>query len=391
MEVNIERADRVKNLPPYFFAEIDKMIDRAKEEGVDVISFGIGDPDLPTPDHIVTAMKEAVSDPSTHSYPSYEGLYEFREAVSNWYDERFSVDLDPEAEIVSLIGSKEGLAHFPFCYINKGDLALVPDPSYPVYETAVVMAGGSTVSLPMTPENNFLVDLSEVSEEKLSRAKLLFINYPNNPTGAVANREFFREIVDYARKYEFLVVHDAAYSEIGFDGHKPPSFLEVEGAKEVGIEFGSLSKTFNMTGWRLGWALGNEEMIDALSTIKTNVDSGVFEAIQRAGITALRGDKSCVEKMQEVYKKRRDLLVSGLNDLGWDVRPNKGSFYLWIEIPESYEDSQEFSEDVFKETGVFLTPGIGYGDAGERFVRLALTVTEERIKEALDRLEEFFC
>ncbi len=388
MNIDIDKAQRVKNLPPYLFAEIDKMIERAKENGVDVINFGIGDPDLPTPEHIVESMKQAVMDPTTHSYPSYEGLLEFREAVSNWYHERFSVNVDPEKEVISLIGSKEGLAHFPFCYINSGDLALIPDPSYPVYETAVLLAGGETLKLPLKPENDFLVDLESVNNENLEKAKMIYLNYPNNPTGATADLSFYQQIVDYAHEFDFVVVHDAAYSEIGLDSYQPPSFLEVEGAMDVGVEFGSLSKTFNMTGWRLGWVLGNSEIIDALSTIKTNIDSGVFEAIQRAGITALQGDKNCIKKSVKKYEKRRDLLVQGLRDLGWEIKPNKASFYLWMKIPEEFNDSKEFSQYIFEKTGIFFTPGIGYGDQGKNYIRIALTVSEERIKEALKRLQK---
>lgn len=390
MRIDIDSAKRVKDLPPYLFAEIDEMIEQAKDNGVDVINFGIGDPDLPTPDHIVNAMKEAVMDPATHSYPSYEGMIEYRKAVANWYEERFSVDIDPATEVISLIGSKEGLANFPLCYINPGDLALIPDPSYPVYKTAVLLAGGETISLPLKTENDFLVDLDSVKNEYLNKAKLIYLNYPNNPTGAIADRSFFKKIVDYAQEYNFIVVHDAAYSEIGLDGYQPPSLLEVEGAREVGIEFGSLSKTFNMTGWRIGWVLGNSEIIDTLSTIKTNIDSGVFEAIQRAGITALKGDKTCVDDTISIYEKRRDLLVSGLNKIGWDIEPNIASFYLWMGIPENFSDSKEFSQYIFEKTGVFFTPGIGYGEEGKNYVRIALTVSEDRIKEALKRLEEEF-
>lgn len=390
MKINVERAQRVKNLPPYLFAEIDKMIEKAKDNGVDVINFGVGDPDLPTPDHIVEAMKEAIMDPTTHSYPSYDGMFEFRKAVADWYEERFSVKIDPNSEVISLIGSKEGLAHFPFCYIDSGDLALIPDPSYPVYETSVLLAGGETVNLPLKAENDFLLDLDSIKDEYLNKAKLIYLNYPNNPTGSVANKDFYEKIVEYAHKYNFIIVHDAAYSEIGLDGYKPPSLLEIEGAKNIGIEFGSLSKTFNMTGWRLGWALGDQEIIKALSTIKTNIDSGVFKAIQRAGITALKSDKTCVDETISLYENRRDLLVSGLRKIGWNIEPNKASFYLWLKIPGNFNDSKEFSQYVFEKTGVFFTPGVGYGDEGKNFVRIALTISEERIKEALNRLENEF-
>jgi len=384
----MQQADRIKNLPPYFFAEIDKMINRAKAEGVDVISFGIGDPDQPTPEHIVASMVEAVRDPSTHSYPSYEGLYSYRKAVADWYQERFAVELDPEKEVVSLIGSKEGIAHFPFCYINEGDLALIPDPGYPVYKTAVLLAGGQVEALPLKKENNFLVELDNISKESLERAKLLYINYPNNPTAAMATREFFQKVVKLASRYEIIVAHDSAYSEVYLEEEKPLSFLEIEGAREVGIEFGSLSKSFNMTGWRCGWAVGKEELIESLGRIKTNIDSGIFEAVQKAGITALTSEKTAAAEMRSLYRKRRDRLVTGLKDLGWEVSPNQASFYIWAEVPSAYQNGEEFSRKVFQETGVFFTPGIGYGQQGDKYVRLALTVSRERTEEALERLAE---
>ncbi|MBF8436636.1 LL-diaminopimelate aminotransferase [Halanaerobiaceae bacterium Z-7014] len=383
----MEEAKRVKNLPPYLFAEIDKMINKAKENGVDVISFGIGDPDQPTPNYIVDSMIEAVQDPSTHSYPSYEGLYEYRDAVTNWYNERFSVDLDPDTEVISLIGSKEGIAHLPFCYINQDDYALVPDPGYPVYNTASLLAGGKVEKLPLKKENNFLVDLDSVDEEILKKAKLLFLNYPNNPTAATANEDFFKEMISYAKKYDFIIAHDSAYSEIYYEDNKPLSFLEVEGARDVGIEFGSLSKSFNMTGWRVGWAVGNEKIIDALGRIKTNIDSGIFEAIQKSAITALNGNGSAIESTCDIYKNRRNKIVDGLNELGWNINKNTATFYIWAEIPDSYSTGEEFSKKVFEETGVFFTPGIGYGDEGNKYVRIALTVNESRIEEALERLK----
>ncbi len=382
----MQQADRIKNLPPYLFAEIDKMINKAKQEGVDVISFGVGDPDQPTPEHIVESMIEAVRDPSTHSYPSYEGLLSYREAVADWYQKRFGVELDPEDEVVSLIGSKEGIAHFPFCYINPGDLALIPDPGYPVYKTAVLLAGGEVEMLPLKKENNYLVELDEISPANLKRAKLLYLNYPNNPTAALATREFFQRVVALAKEYDFIVAHDSAYSEVYLEEEKPLSFLEIAGAREVGIEFGSLSKSFNMTGWRCGWAVGNENLIESLGRIKTNIDSGIFEAVQKAGITALTSEKTAAEEMRQLYRQRRDRLVAGLQDLGWKVPPNQASFYIWAEVPPACENGEEFSRKVFQETGVFFTPGIGYGQQGDKFVRLALTVSQERTEEALERL-----
>ncbi len=384
----MQQADRIKNLPPYLFAEIDKMINKAKQEGVDVISFGVGDPDRPTPEHIVESMIEAVRDPSTHSYPSYEGLLTYREAVAGWYQKRFGVELDPEDEVVSLIGSKEGIAHFPFCYINPGDLALIPDPGYPVYKTAVLLAGGEVETLPLKKENNYLVELDEISPASLERAKLLYLNYPNNPTAALATREFFQKVVALAKEYDFIVAHDSAYSEVYLEEEKPLSFLEIAGARDIAIEFGSLSKSFNMTGWRCGWAVGNENLIESLGRIKTNIDSGIFEAVQKAGITALTSEKTAAEEMRHLYRQRRDRLVTGLKDLGWKVSPNQASFYIWAEVPPAYENGEEFSRKVFQETGVFFTPGIGYGQQGDKFVRLALTVSQERTEEALERLSD---
>ncbi|MTI61176.1 MAG: LL-diaminopimelate aminotransferase [Firmicutes bacterium] len=383
----MENSDRIRNLPPYLFAEIDKMIAKAKSKGKDVISFGIGDPDLPTPDNIVNKMIESVKDPSTHSYPSYEGLYDYRKAVADWYQDNYEVDLDPDKEVVSLIGSKEGIAHLPFCYINPGDLALVPDPGYPVYKTAVLLAGGEPVMMPLLEENDFLPDLDKISKETADKAKLLYINYPNNPTGAVASEEFYKKIIEFARQHDIIIAHDAAYSEIGLAGYNPPSFIQFEGAKEVGIEFNSLSKPFNMTGWRVGWAVGNENVIEALGRIKTNIDSGIFEAVQYAGIEALKNSKENIARMNEIYTRRRDLLTKGLNDLGWKIKANKASFYIWAKVPRGYS-AADFSTYVFENTGIFFTPGNGYGEYGEGYVRIALTVKEERIKEALQRLKD---
>jgi len=383
----MENSNRIKNLPPYLFAEIDKMINNAKAEGMDVINFGIGDPDQPTPENVVNKMKEAVQDPTTHSYPSYEGLVEFRTAVSRRYKKRFDVELDPATEVVSLIGSKEGIAHLPLCYINPGDYALVPDPGYPVYKTSILLADGNPIMMPLKEENDFLPDLAAISEEDAERAKIMFLNYPNNPTGAMASFEFFEEVIAFAKKYNIIIAHDAAYTDIYLDEEVPHSILEVEGAKEVAIEFNSLSKPYNMTGWRIGWACGKEDVIESLGRLKTNIDSGIFEAIQYAGIEALYNSEDSIKEVTELYKERRDLLVEGLSELGWKVKPNKATFYLWIEVPENITSS-EFSKKLFKKTGVFFTPGIGWGDYGEKYLRIALTVEQERIKEALQRIKE---
>ncbi len=382
----MELAERIHNLPPYLFAEIDRMIEKAKENGIDVISFGIGDPDQPTPDNIVNKMKEAVENPTTHSYPSYEGLYEFRKAVVDWYERKYNIRLDPDKQVVSLIGSKEGIAHLPFCFINNMDKALVPDPGYPVYKTSILLAGGDPVIVPLLKENNFLPDLEAIDEKDAEKAKLFFINYPNNPTGAVADRKFYEKLIDFARKYDIIIAHDAAYSEIGLDNFNPLSFMEIEGARDVGIEFNSLSKPFNMTGWRIGWAIGRMDIIEALGRLKTNIDSGIFEAVQYAGIEALTANDNSIEKINQVYTERRNLIVKGLKELGWQVEKNEASFYLWLKVPDEKLTSQEFSEELFKQTGVFFTPGIGYGKYGEGYLRVALTVNKARINEALDRL-----
>ena len=383
----MENSNRIKNLPPYLFAEIDRMINEAKADGMDVINFGIGDPDQPTPENIVNKMKEAIQDPTTHSYPSYEGLAEFRTAVSRRYEKRFEVDLDPETEVVSLIGSKEGIAHLPLCYINPGDSALVPDPGYPVYKTSILLADGKPIMMPLLEENNFLPDLDNINEEDAEKAKIMYLNYPNNPTGAMASFEFFEKVIDFAKKYNIIIAHDAAYTDIYLDEEVPHSILEVEGAKDVAIEFNSLSKPYNMTGWRIGWACGKEDVIESLGRLKTNIDSGIFEAIQYAGIEALYNSEDSIEEVTNLYRERRDLLVEGLSELGWEVKPNKASFYLWIDVPEDI-DSSEFSKKLFKKTGVFFTPGVGWGDHGENYLRIALTVEIERIKEALQRIEE---
>ncbi len=383
----MENSNRIKNLPPYLFAEIDKMINKAKSEGMDVINFGIGDPDQPTPQNIVNKMREAVQDPTTHSYPSYEGLVEYRKAVSNYYKDRFDVDLEPNTEVVSLIGSKEGIAHLPLCYINPGDCALIPDPGYPVYKTSILLADGNTIMIPLKKENEFLPDLAKIEVESAEKAKIFFLNYPNNPTSAVANLDFFKEVIAFAKKYNIIIAHDAAYTDIYLDKNAPHSILEVEGAKDVAVEFNSLSKPFNMTGWRIGWACGNKDVIESLGRLKTNIDSGIFEAIQYAGIEALSNSKKSIIEMRKLYKKRRDLIVDGLTKLGWNIKANKATFYLWVEVLEDLTSS-EFSKKLFKKTGVFFTPGIGWGDYGENYLRIALTVNSDRIKEAIKRIEE---
>lgn len=378
-------ADRLSKLPPYLFAELDRMKREAKARGMDIISLGIGDPDMPTPPNIVEKLKAAAADPANHQYPSYEGLLEFRVAVTQWYEKRFGVKLDPETEALSLIGSKEGIGHVALAFVEPGDTALIPDPAYPVYQAGTIFAGGQPVYMPLTEENGFLPDLNRIEDSELKRAKILYINYPNNPTAAAAELDFFSRVVDFARRHNILVCHDAAYSEIAFDGYEPHSFLEIDGAKDVGFEFHSLSKTFNMTGWRIGFAVGNSSALAGLGRIKTNLDSGVFQAVQVAGIEALRNSLHTIKQMREVYQKRRDALVSGLRKIGFEFEKPKASFYVWAKVPKGY-GSMEFAARLLNESGVVVTPGVGFGSFGEGFFRMALTVNEERLNEAIWRI-----
>ncbi len=385
--MTVEVAERLKLLPPYLFKELDRLRDEVKASGVDIIDFGVGDPDLPTPAHIIEALKQAVDDPSTHRYPSYSGMNDFRDCVAGWYEKRFGVELDPSSEVIVLIGSKEGIAHIPLAFVNPGDTVLVPSPSYPVYHTGTILAGGESFFMPLLEKNGFLPDLKQIPEEVASSAKLMFINYPNNPTSAVADKQFFEMVVNFARKHDIIVCHDAAYSELAFDGYIPPSFLEVDGAKDVGIEFHSLSKTYNMTGWRLGFAVGNSDIIKALGQVKSNIDSGAFNAIQKAGIVALEGNQDCVSEMCRIYEERRDVLLKGLDEVGLNAAKPKATFYVWCKIPHG-TTSTEFSMKLLKEAGIVTTPGNGFGEPGEGYIRFALTVPKERIEEAIERLRK---
>jgi LL-diaminopimelate aminotransferase len=384
----MELADRLKRLPPYLFAEIDRKKREVRARGVDVIDLGIGDPDLPTPPHIIQALQRAAEDPETHRYPSYEGMLAFRQAVADWYAKRFNVRLDPEQEVLTLIGSKEGTAHMPLAFVNPGDVVLVPDPGYPVYAAGTWFAGGEVHWMPLRRENGFLPDLAAISADAARRAKLMYLNYPNNPTAAVATREFFARVVPFAQSHGILVCHDLMYSEIKFDGYEPPSFLEIDGAREVAVEFHSLSKTYSMTGWRLGFCVGNASAVAGLGKIKTNVDSGVFQAVQYAGIAALTGSEEAVEQYRRTYQKRRDIVVGGLKALGWDVDVPKGTFFVWAPVPGGLE-SRRFATRLLEEVGVVVTPGVGFGPSGEGFYRIALTVAESRLAEAMERLKGF--
>ncbi|MTI84609.1 MAG: LL-diaminopimelate aminotransferase [Firmicutes bacterium] len=387
--MRFEEADRVKNLPAYLFARIEKLIEEKREKGIDVISLGIGDPDMPTPDYIINELKKEADNSANHQYPSSVGMLSYRQAVADWYKNRFGVELDPKSEVVSLVGSKEGIGHISWCYLNPGDVVLVPDPGYPVYAGGAILAGAHPYYMPLKEENNFLPDLSAIPMDVAQKAKMMFINYPNNPTGATADEVFYKEIVAFAKEHNILVCHDAAYSEISFDGYKPISFMQVPGAKEVGIEFHSVSKTFNMTGWRIGWAVGHPDVVDALGRLKSNVDSGQFQAVQYAAIKGLTGPNDFIDKMCGVYQERRDILVDALNEMGWKLAKPKGTFYVWAPVPKGYS-SESFAEAVLDKTGIVITPGTGYGAEGAGYFRIALTVPKDRMLDAVDRLKKSF-
>jgi LL-diaminopimelate aminotransferase len=382
---HVRIAERVRALPPYLFAELDRKIAAKRQSGIDVISLGIGDPDLPTPRHVVEALQEAAEDPTTHQYPSYYGLPAFREAIAKFYARRFYVELDVDTEVLPLIGSKEGVAHLAFAFIDPGDEAFVPDPGYPVYSISVMLAGGRPVSMPLDASNGFQPDFDELTPS--SNTKLLWIDYPSNPTTAVAELPFFERAVAFAREHAILLSHDAAYSEITFDGFVAPSVLQVPGAKDVAIEFGSLSKTYNMTGWRVGFVVGNAEAIRALGTLKTNLDSGIFNALQRAAVAALEGPIDHVEHMRAVYQKRRDVVVSAFQDIGIDVEPPLGSVYVWVPTPRD-RTAAGFADELLEQAAVVVSPGTGYGPHGEGFVRISLTVSDGRLEEAMARIRD---
>lgn len=382
----ITKAKRIQELSPYLFAEIDRKKNALKAQGVDIISLGIGDPDLPTPAHIVERLRHAAGDPANHRYPDYEGLPSFRRAAADWYRARFNVSLDPEREVVSLIGSKEGIAHMPIAFVDPGDIVLCPDPGYPVYAVGTGFCGGAVHRMPLRKENDFFPDLDAIPAGIRRGAKLMWLCYPNNPTSAIATREFFARAIDFAEQNEVILCHDAAYSEIYFDGVRPISLLELEGAREVAIEFHSLSKTYNMTGWRIGFAVGNAELIAGLGKVKTNVDSGVFQAVQEAAVAALSGDQGCVEEARRIYQSRRDLALQALAKTGLRAVAPKATFYVWVETPQGYAGA-DFATKVLEETGVVITPGTGFGPSGEGYVRLSLTVNGDRLAEALARIE----
>lgn len=378
-------ARRLSELPPYLFVEIDRKRREAAARGVDVISLSIGDPDIPTPAPIIRALARAAREPANHRYPESEGLDRFREAVADWYRRRFGVELSAQREVLTLIGAKEGIGHLPLALVDPGDVVLIPDPAYPVYRAGTVFAGGEPYEMPLRSENDFLPDLEAIPASVRERARLMFINYPNNPTGATAPLEFYREVVDFARRHNIVVAQDNTYSEISFDGYRPPSFLEVPGAKEVGIEFHSLSKTFNMTGWRIAFAVGRADVVEALRKIKSNLDSGAFQAVQEAGITALSMADEISARNSKVYQRRRDVLIRGLRQVGLSVEVPRATFYVWPRVPAGF-DSAGFVSTLIERAGIVGTPGSGFGKEGEGYVRFALTADAGRLREAITRL-----
>ena len=379
---------RVENLPPYLFVEISRKIAERKARGEDVVSFGIGDPDIPTPSHIIERLCKEARVPANQRYPESEGLPELRKTIANWYQKRFSVSLDPEKEVAPLIGSKEGIAHIAMCLLNPGDTALITDPGYPVYSIGTNLAGGRPYYLPISPGNNFLPELDRIPENILEKTKVLWLNYPNNPTGAVADIQFFNKAVEFAKKHDICICHDGPYSEVSFDDYTPVSFLQAEGAKEVGIEFHSFSKTYNMTGWRIGMAVGNSTVINALKTMKSNLDSGIPQAIQYAAIEALTGPQNCIKEHNAIYQRRRDLIVDTLNKMGLEAKPPKASLYIWAKVPKGY-NSVEFANDLLDKVGVVVTPGIGYGRNGEGYVRLSVTIPDASLLKGLSRMAQW--
>ncbi len=381
----MKMARRIENLPPYPYVEIIQKIADKKAKGEAVISLAIGDPDMPTPPHIIERLCQAAQDPANHRYPESDSLPELRQAVAEWYKKRFGVSLDANSEVLPLIGAKEGIAHIAFCLIDPGDIALVPEPGYPVYPVSTMLAGGTPYYMPLTKENNFLPDLDIIPEDIANKAKFMWINYPNNPTSAVADLDFFHKVVKFAQQHNLAVCHDAPYTEVAFDGYRPVSFLQADGAREVGVEFHSLSKSYNMTGWRIGMVVGNAEIVGALKTLKSNLDSGIPQAIQYAAIEALTGPQDCIQQHNAIYQRRRDLVVDMLRSIGLEAEPPRASLYVWAKVPEGYT-SVDFANDLLEQVGVVVTPGIGYGENGEGYVRLSLTIPDAGLVKGLSRL-----
>lgn len=384
--MNIEFSDRLKALPPYLFVEIDKAKRKAREEGRDIIDLGIGDPDTPTPAHIIEALYQAAKDPSNHRYALDSGLPALRKEIAEWFTRRFNVQLNPDTEIYPCIGSKEGLAHLPLGVVNPKDKVIIPEPCYPGYRAFTLFAAGKPVYIPLKASNGFLPDLKKI--EKVKDAKFIFINYPHNPTAATANREFYTELVSIARAKGIIIASDLAYSEMYYDNEKPMSIFEIPQAKDVAIEFHSFSKTYNMTGWRLAWACGNSQLVAALGKVKSNVDSGIFQAIQVAGMAALKTTDAQLDKMRAMYQERRDCLIHGLRSLGWKITPPKATFYVWAKIPKKFNNSMEASKAFLDQANIVATPGVGFGESGEGYIRMTITASKERINEAVNRLKK---
>jgi LL-diaminopimelate aminotransferase len=380
-------SKKVQSLPPYLFLEIDKAKRKARAEGRDIIDLGIGDPDQPTPKYIIDALYQAAQDPANHRYALDQGMPALRRSIEGWYKRKFDILLNPDTEILPLIGSKEGLAHFPLAFLDQGDYSLVPDPCYPPYKGGTILAGGKPHIMPLLESNDFLPDLKKIPRSVLKKSRLIYVNYPNNPTNACADKSFYKELVGFAKKHKLIVISDLAYSEMSYDGYRPPSMLEIDGARDVCIEFHSLSKTYNMTGWRVGWACGNSELVSALGKVKSNIDSGIFTAIQLAAIAALDGPEEYVNKMCALYQGRRNVLMQGLDTLGWEARLPKATFYVWIKVPKK-AGSIKFAATILEKADIVVTPGVGFGKYGEGYIRMALTVPEERINQAIARLKK---
>ncbi len=380
-------AKRLGQIPPYLFAEIDRKVQEKKRVGVDVISLGIGDPDLPTPPRVVSVLQEAAADPENHRYPSYFGLAELRGAIANWYSDRFGAKLDPATEILPTLGSKDGISHVPLALVDPGDVVLAPDPGYTVYVTGALMAGAESYAMPLTEANAWLPDLDAIPAEVAERARLMWLNYPNNPTAAVADREFLERAVEFCTRHGIILCHDAPYSEIAFDGYRPLSLFEIEGAKAIGLEFHSLSKTFNMTGWRIGWVCGRADLVGLIGQLKTNIDSGIFQAVQWAAIEALNGGEAETFAACEIFARRHRLVADTLNSLGWNIKPPRATFYVWAPVPKGY-DSIGIASHVLDQVGVNITPGVGFGPHGEGYFRLSVTAPDARLAEAMKRMEK---
>lgn len=381
-------SKRVENLPPYLFVDVIKKIAARRARGEEIISFAIGDPDIPTPSHIIDELILQAKNPSNHRYPESEGLPEFKKAVAAWYSRRFNITLDAEKEVVSLIGAKEGIAHIAWCLIDEGDIALITDPGYPVYSIGTKLCGGTPYYLPIDDSNKYLPDLDSIPTNVLKNTKVLWLNYPNNPTGATAGLDFFDKAVKFARENDIVICHDGPYTEVSYDGYKPVSFLQAAGASEVGIEFHSLSKSYNMTGWRVGMAAGNPALIDALRRMKSNLDSGVPKAIQHMAIAALNGPQDCIEQHNRVYQLRRNRLVNALNEIGLTCQKPHAGLYIWAKCPKGYT-SAGLAEELIEKIGVVVTPGTGYGPHGEGFVRLSLTISEENLERGIYKLSQW--